>query len=249
MSRTNAQRRADAYRRARRKLSARRRDGAVAVATYLAESQLARRACGLEAGRPDGIAGIELSPAELQAYQVASVAADADEPGGELAARSRRAESIERNLYLPQMKELVRRLFELGGHQVLTFGFADDSSRRVALLPNGLDIPVDGHEHTPIERLVERLFTDIHGCLITIRTEAGKTVNVYEAAESQFHAEPRREVFAAAVIGQVPVYFSGQDAERNLLNDPMTMSPLPRVPGTVYLDWPASVSCTVQEES
>lgn len=238
MTRNSTQRISEAYRRARRKLMAQRHAGPHSVASYLVLSHLARRVSGLEAGRPESVAGFQLTEDELRSYQEASLAADANGIDGQDGARTRRHDAASRKLYLPRMHELLDRLFSLGGQQIITFGFADDSSRRVLLLSNGQDIPDDGNEHTPLANLVERLFTDLHGCVISVRTEPGQTVSVYEAAGSRFHQEPRREIYAAAVISQMPIYFSGRDAERNLGEDPRTLGPLPRVPGTTYKDWP-----------
>lgn len=247
VTRNTTQRLAKAYRRARRKLYERRQLGPEAVAAYLVESHLARRLSGLEEGRPPQVASWQIEPMELHRYETAARAL-AGAAGGEDVARSRRRQDAQRRLYVPRMNELLARLLALGGQQVVTLGYADDTSRRVVLLPNGQEFPADGESHTPLTRLVERLFTDPHGCIITIRTAPGDTISVYEAADRRFHQEPRREVFAAAVIGQLPVYFTGADAQRNLSDDPRTMSPLPRVPGTAYCDWPHTGARTEQGE-
>ncbi|ABM97131.1 hypothetical protein [Methylibium petroleiphilum] len=236
-----ARRLVQSYRRARRKLYQRRQLGDDAVGEYLAQSHVARRLTGIESRRPAGIDQVEISQAERDAFRRALRRLDdaaAEELGGQSTARVQRLQRALDRLPLPSMQDLLRRLYALGGRQVITFGFADDSHRRVVLTPGGAEIPDDGQPHTPLVDLVRRAFTDIHGCIIVIRTEEGDTVNVYEARGAGFHSEPRREIYAAAVIGHVAVYFDAEQARESLETDPRTMTPLPRVPGTVYCDWP-----------
>lgn len=229
------------YRRARRKLQQRREMGDAAVGAYLAQSHVARRLTGLESRRPAGVARVEISPGEREAFVQAMRSLDAaaaSELGGESAAREQRIQRAFNRLPSPSMQDLLRRLYAIGGRQVITFGFADDSYRRIVLTPGGGEIPDDGQPHTPLADLVRRAFTDIHGCIIVIRTEEGETVNVYEARGADFHVEPRREIYVAAVIGHVAVYFDAEQARESLEMDPRTLTPLPRVPGTVYCGWP-----------
>ena len=230
---------AQSYRRARRKLYQRRQLGYDAVGEYLAQSHVARRLTGIESRRPAGIDQVEVSQTERDAFARALWRLD-DEAARELGGQSRaRLQRPLDRLTLPSMQELLRRLLAIGGRQVITFGFADDSHRRVVLTPGGAEIPDDGHPHTPLVDLAHRAFADIHGCIIVIRTDERETVNVYEARAAGFHREPRREIYAAAVIGHVAVYFDAEQARESLELDPSTMTPLPRVPGTVYCDWPA----------
>lgn len=236
-----ARRLVQSYRRARRKLYQRRELGDDAVGEYLAQSHIARRLTGLESRRPASVEQVQLSQQEREAFKRAVRRLDeetADELGGQSRAREQRLLRTLDRLPFPSMQDLLRRLYAIGGRQVITFGFADDSHRRIVLTPAGAEIPDDGQPHTPLADLVRRAFTDIHGCIIVVRTEEGETVQVYEARGAGFHPEPRREIYAAAVIGHVAVYFDAEQARESLEMDPGTMTPLPRVPGTVYCDWP-----------
>lgn len=231
------------YRRARRKLLSCRRAGVQAVAEYLVHSYLARRLVGLEQRRPASIAPMEATTAEVAAYRAALRAQElkhAISLGGEAQARAIRLEQGLAKLETEPAKQLLRDLFELGGHQTVFFGFSDDHCRRLVLLPGGAELPDDGEPPVAVADLVARAFKHVFACVTTIRTEATQTVHVYEARAAEFHAELRKDVYAAVVAGGQVAYMDANQVKAGLDTDQRTMTPLPRVPGAVYCSWPSA---------
>lgn len=250
--RSKAQRVARNYRRARRKLLNCRREGADAVAGYLVRSYLARRLAGLELHRPETVAPFDVTPGEVARYRSQLRAIEwqrAIAMGGELEARRIRLEDGLAKLAGAPEQELLRRIFALGGHQVVLFGFSNDTSRTITLLPGGGELANDGRPAAPIADLVRRAFRHVFTCVTIVRTNADETVNVYEAKSAEFHVELRKEIYAAVVANGQVAFMDAASAEESLAVDQRTMTPLPRVPGTVYCCWPGEGPAAKGEET